>query len=212
MRAIRWCRPGTALGAFLIPLAAFSGCGSRGGDDSGGSGLTASFVGDMTPACPGAGDSLTLRKASSMGRTVAVGLQVTDCNSSLGIFGVVFDITFDPMIMQCSGSNPCSAGSVLTPPLLTSSPQCSCDNMSGEILGVFSKVAPGTNDTIVPGGSRDIVEFTMIVTRAGQGRVDLQTTGSINGTALVALDPNAPANPPAVIPGLVYAGGTVIGQ
>src|SRR5262245_19744319 len=155
--------PGWSLVAAMLLVSACGGGGGGGGsDDPVSSGLTANFVADTAASCP-TSDTLSLRKVSAVGSTLTVGMQVSDCDSSMSVFGVTFDISFDPDVMQCASSNPCSAGTVLTAPLATSAPQCVCDNASGELIGGFSKAAPGTGDTIA-GGSEDIVRISMMVT------------------------------------------------
>lgn len=206
-------RPLLTLGAVLSLAACSSGAGgSDDGDDPLSSGLTSNFTGDASPTCPGTADTLSLRKVSAVGSSVAIGLAVTDCDASMGIYGVVFDITFDASMMECASSNPCSPGTLLSQPLLTTTPQCTCDNTAGEILGVFSKKAPGTNEPVAASGIEDIVQFVMRVKKAGLGRIDMIGTGDVNGTALVSLSGTSPSDPPAAIAGLAYAGGSVTAQ
>ena len=188
-------------------------CSGGGGDSGGGdptsSGLSGNFTADVSPICPNSAvDTLSLRKANVLGRIVTVGLQVTDCDSSLGVYGVNFDLRFNPAIVQCPSLNPCAPGTLLTSPLATSTPQCTCDNQAGTLLGTFTKKFPGVNDVISPGGSKDIVVITLNVTDQGASRVDFAGTGSLNGSALVTLSNNSPQ----AIPGLNYAGGSVTGQ
>lgn len=199
-----------ALSAALAALAACSGGGGdSGGSDSVTAGLSGNFAADVSPICPNtANDTLSLHKINALGKILTIGLEVTDCDSSLGVYGVNFDIRFDPAIVQCPSVNPCGAGTLLTQPLATSTPQCVCDNQAGQLLGTFTKKHPGTNDSIVPGGSKDIVQFTMNVVGQGASRVDMTGTGSLNGTALITLN----AGTPAAISGLTYAGGSVTGQ
>lgn len=190
-----------------------SACGGGGGggsdDDAVSSGVTANFVADTVPSCPTTSDTLSLREVSTVGSTVTLGLEVSDCDSSMLVFGVTFDIAFDPRVMQCASANPCSAGTLLTAPLATSVPHCVCDNTSGELIGGFSKAAPGTGDAITPGGSEDIVRIAMRATQAGLGRMDLTNGGSQNGTSLVRLDGSGQ---PVAIGGVAYAGGAVTAQ
>ncbi|HEY3176042.1 MAG TPA: hypothetical protein VGK94_09840 [Candidatus Polarisedimenticolia bacterium] len=201
------------LGAALWLAACASGAGGSDEDSNPlASGLTANFVGDASPVCPGNADTLSLRRVNAVGRNVAVGIAVTDCDASMGIYGVVFDVTFDPSIMQCASSNPCMPGTLLSQPLLTSNPQCTCNNTTGEILGVFTRKAPGTNESVAQSGIEDIVQFVMRINRAGVGRIDLAGTGDVNGTALVALSGSSPSDPPAAIAGLAYSGGSAVGQ
>lgn len=195
------------LGTLLV--SACGGGGGGGSDDPVSAGVTANFVADTAPSCPSTSDTLSLRKVSAVGSTVTVGLEVSDCDSSMSVFGVTFDISFDSRVMQCASANPCSAGTVLTSPLATSVPQCVCDNARGELIGGFSKAAPATGDTIVPGGSEDIVRIAMRATRVGLGRMDLTGAGSQNGTSLVRLDGSGQ---PVAIGGLAYGGGAVAGQ
>jgi len=199
---------GHALGVILILLA---GCAGGGGDKSknggGGtsSGLTANFVATTAPSCPGSPDSLSLRKHSVVGRIVTVGIQATDCNSSMGIFGVSFEVSFDPTIAQCAASNPCTAGTVLSSPLATPLPICVCDNTNGHLLGSFTRAAPGGNETV--SGVEDIARFALEVRKLGSGDVDFLNTGSASGTALITL-----SGTPVSIGGLAYSGGEALGQ
>jgi len=201
-------RRGNALGAILILLA---GCAGGGGDksksDDGGisSGLTANFVAAATPSCPGASDGLSLRRHSVVGRIVTIGIQATDCNSSMGVFGVNFEVSFDPSIVQCVASNPCTAGTVLSSPLATPQPVCVCDNVAGHLLGSFSRTSPGGNESV--SGNEDVARFALEVRQAGSGAVDFLNTGSAGGTALITL-----SGSPVPIGGLVYSGGQVLGQ
>jgi hypothetical protein len=199
-----------ALGWMALALLAAIGCGG-GGDDSGddpvSAGLSSNFIADASPFCPGSPDTLGLTKLSAVGRTVIIGVTVTDCDASLGIYGVVLDISFDPLMLQCESANPCSAGTVLTSPLLTSAPQCSCNNTSGEILAAFSKRAPGTNDTIT-GTAESILNFTMRAKRSGIGRVDMTATGSLNGSTLVTLSGGSAT----AIGSMSYVNGAVVAQ
>ena len=207
-----WRKPMGMLAAAMVLLAACSGGGGGGGGDSNDpvtSGLSGNFVADISTMCPStATDTLALRKIIAVGKTVTIGIQVTDCDASLGIYGVNFDIHFDPTVMKCAGRNPCVAGTLLGSPLATSAPQCVCDDTTGELLGTFTKKYPGTNETISPGGSKDIVQFTMTVIRAGAGRVDFLGMGSVSGTALVTLT----GGNPVPVGALDYGGGLVTGQ
>ena len=199
---------GHALGVMLLLLA---GCAAGGGDkskDGGGisSGLTANFVADGSPSCSGSPDGLSLRKHSVVGRIVTIGIQATDCNSSMGVFGVNFEIDFDPAIAQCAASNPCTAGTFLSAPLATAQPVCLCDNTNGHLLGSFSRTAPGGNETV--SGNEDIARFALEVRQVGSGDVDFLNTGNTGGTALISLSGGSPV----AIGGLAYSGGSALGQ
>ncbi|MGH9867895.1 MAG: hypothetical protein ACREAA_07005 [Candidatus Polarisedimenticolia bacterium] len=205
---VKWTSAGL-VAATVVVMAACSGGGDSGGSDPVASGVSGNFVADLSPVCPNtAVDTLSLRKVNVLGRVVTVGMQVTDCDSSLGIYGVNFDLQFDPSIAQCPGVNPCSPGTLLSSPLATSNPQCTCDNGTGKILGSFTKVHPGVNDSISPGGSKDIVVITLHVMDQGASRLDFLGTGSMNGSAVITLNNNSPQ----AIPGLNYQGGSVTGQ
>jgi len=203
----RW-RPELLIAAMLIALAACGGGGDSSRKDPVKSSVTSNFVADSSPACPGSADGLSLRKVSALGASLDVGLQVTDCDGSLGIYGVNFEISFDTTVVECTSSNPCSAGTVLGSPLLTSQPECTCNNSTGQILGTFSKKAPGTNDTVGNGGNEDIVELSLRVKSSGLGRMDFVSTDNINGTALVTLS----GGTPVAITGMTYIGGSAVGQ
>jgi hypothetical protein len=198
------------LASILCALAACSGGGGdSGGSDPTSSGLSGNFTADITPICPNtAVDTLSLRKVNVLGKILTVGIQVTDCDSSLGVYGVNFDLRFNPSLVQCPSINPCSPGTLLTSPLATSTPQCTCDNQAGVLLGTFTKKYPGVNDVISPGGSKDIVVVTLNVTDQGASRVDFAGTGSMNGSSLITLSNGTPL----AIPGLNYAGGSATGQ
>ncbi len=194
-----------ALGAILLLL---MGCAGGGGDKSksgGGtsSGLTANFVADSSPSCSGSPDGLSLRRHSVVGRIVTIGIQATDCNSSMGVFAVNFEISFDPAIAQCAASNPCTAGTVLTSPVTPL--VCVCDNAAGHLLGSFSRTGSG-NDTV--SGNEDIVRFALEVRQFGSGDVDFLNAGSAGGTALISLSGGSPV----AIGGLAYSGGSALGQ
>jgi hypothetical protein len=198
------------LGLIVLALLAAIGCGGggdEGGDDPVSAGLSSNFIADSSPFCPGSPDTLGLTKISAVGRTAIIGVTVTDCNASLGIYGVVLDIDFDPLVLQCESANPCDAGTVLTSPLLTSAPQCTCNNTTGEILAVFSKRSPGTNDTIT-GTAETILSFTMRSKRAGIGRIDMTATGSLNGSTLVTLSGGSAT----AIGAMSYVSGAVVAQ
>ncbi len=192
----------------LVALVACGGGGDSGGKDPVKSSVSSNFVADSSPVCAGSPDGLSLRKVSALGSSLDVGIQVTDCDGSLGIYGVNFEISFDTAVVECASSNPCSAGTVLGSPLLTSQPQCTCNNSTGRILGTFSKKAPGTNDTVGNGGNEDIVELSLKVKSAGLGRMDFVSTDNINGTALVTLSGGVPV----AITGMTYIGGSAVGQ
>jgi len=196
------------IAAMLVALVACGGGGDSGGKDPVTASVSSNFVPDSSPACPGSPDGLSMRKVSALGASVTVGLQVTDCDASLGIYGIDFEIAFDPSVVQCASSNPCSAGTVLSSPLLTTQPQCTCDNNAGRILGAFSKKAPGTNDTVGGGGNEDIVQLSLRARSTGLGRMDFVSPDSINGTALVTLS----GGTPIAITGMTYIGGSVVGQ
>ena len=199
---------GQALGVILILLA---GCAGGGGDksknDDGGtsSGVTANFVAASSPSCSSSPDGLSLRKASVVGRVVTIGIQATDCNSSMGVFGINFEVSFDPSVARCAASNPCTAGTVLSSPLASPQPVCVCDNAAGHLLGSFSRTAPGGNQTV--SGNEDVVRVALEVLQLGSGEVDFLNTGSAGGTALITL-----SGAPAPIGGLSYSGGEVLGQ
>lgn len=204
---------GRMIGVVAAALALLAACSGGGGDSGGSDPVTSSvsgnFAADVTPICPNtAVDTLSLRKVNALGKILTVGMQVTDCDSSMGIYGVNFDLRFDPSMVQCPSVNPCSPGTLLSSPLATTNPQCTCDNQAGTLLGTFSKKYPGGNDSISPGGSKDIVVITMNVTDQGASRLDFSGTGSLNGSALVTLSNNSPQ----AIPGLNYSGGSVTGQ
>ncbi len=201
---------GKAPRLIAILLLAVAGCGGGGdesSDDPVAAGLSTNFIADSSPICPGSPDTLGLTKISAVGRTAIIGVTVTDCNASLGIYGVVLDIDFDPAIMQCESANPCAGGTLLSSPLLTSAPQCTCNNNTGELIAAFSKRAPGTNDTIT-GTAEVIMSFTMRARRAGIGRVDLTATGSLNGSALATLSGGSAV----AIGSMTYVSGTILAQ
>lgn len=89
---------GHRLGCTALLVSALAlGCGGRGGPGSGddgldpvGGALTGDFTADASP--PGAG-SVSLQPGSSSADVVTVDVVVTD---SGGIFGVAFDLVFDP--------------------------------------------------------------------------------------------------------------------
>lgn len=194
--------------AFVLMV--FMGCsgGGGGGSSSGGgisSGLSGNFAPDTSPSCPSAPDTLSMRKQSVNGRIVTIGIQATDCDGSMGVYGVNFEVSFDPSVAQCATSNPCSAGTLLSDPLATPTPVCTCDNSSGQLLGSFSRKSPGTNQSVT--GSADIARFALEIIRAGSGRVDFLNTEDINGTALITLNGS-----PVAITGLSYPGGAALGQ
>ena len=202
-----------ALGA-LVTIASLGACGG-GGDNSSSdpitTGLTASFVPDSSPACASAADGLSLRTITATGALLTLGMRVTDCDQSLGIYGVTFDMSFDPAVVRCASSYPCTAGG-----LLPSSPSifltCQCDNNSGEILGVITRQNPALNDGVGVSGQDDIVLITMQALVTGSGRIDFTNGGSANGSALMTLPTNTAGEIPVAIPGLVYVGGSLVAQ
>lgn len=204
---LRRRRSGMLIGLMVLVMAACGGGGGSGSDPSK-SGISSNFIADTSPACPGSADGLGMRKVSSKGRAVTIGLQVTDCDRNRGIFGVNFEITFDSSIATCESSNPCSAGTLLDSP--ASPPICSCDNAAGRILGSYSNTGPGGNQTVSSTGQEDIVRIDLRVNTAGLGRVDFLNTGSKNGTALTTLTGSPPSS--VAISGMTYVSGTAIGQ
>jgi len=205
--AVSWMGAGMAAIA-MMGVVACAGGGGGGDSDPVSAGLSSNFIADTSPSCPGSPDSLGLRKFSALGQTLTLGLEVTDCDASLGVYGTTFEIAFDPVIVQCTMSNPCQAGTVLSPPLATTTPQCECDNGAGRILGVFSKKSPGGNESVSAAGMEDLVQIILKVRREGLGRVELLNTGTVNGSSLVTLS----GTTPTAIPGLTYISGTVVGQ
>lgn len=204
---LRRGRRGMMIAVMTLVLTA---CGGGGGGDSdpSSSGISSNFIADDSPACPASGDALGMRKVSAKGRAVTIGLQVTDCDRSLGIFGVNFEISFDSSIATCDSSNPCSAGTLLNSP--ASLPACLCDNATGRILGSYTNTGPGGNETVAASGQEDVVRIDLRVNTAGLARVEFLSTGSKGGTALTTLT-GSPASAVA-IGGLAYVSGTVIGQ
>jgi hypothetical protein len=142
-----------------------------------------------------------------VGRIVTIGIQATDCDASLDVFAVSFEVSFDPDIAQCATSNPCTAGTVLSSSLATPQPVCVCDNTAGHLLGSFSRTGSGTDNVSSPPGNEDIARFALEVRQVGSGDVDLLNTGSAGGTALITHNGS-----PVAITGLAYSGGQALGQ
>lgn len=180
-RSRRWLAAAAAVAGSAILLA---GCSKKQEEEfPTGKGLNASFAPSQPAAC-NTPDGIALFAGSSSGSIVNVNLTLTDCDGSLRINGVDFEIMFDASAIDFLG---CSAGSIFPAgKLAPGTPDCAVSG--GDLLGTVALQLP--NSVQVSGGKATLVKLTFSVKQRGlTSPVSFLGTDSLQGTAVFFADP-----------------------
>jgi hypothetical protein len=161
----------------------------------------------FTPAagadCPIA-DQISMQLGRLVGSGVELEIVLTDCDGSLSVSGLAFEIDFDPAVANFVG---CTAGSFFpSNQLLAGTPACTLSG--GNVLGTITLRPPGF---VKVGGSGrvTVVRVTFNLTQGGAASpVTFVGTDSSSGTALFFLDPSTQATTTHVLGAGAYQGGT----
>ncbi len=203
-------RRGAIAGAVLLAVALVPGCNT--GDEevdlpSAIAGTTPNAV--FTPAasadCPIA-DQVSLQLGRVVGSGVELEIVVTDCDASMSVSGLAFEISFDSTVANFVG---CTAGSFFPGnQLLAGTPACTLSG--GDVLGTITLTPPAF---VKVGGSgrATVVRVTFNITQKGvTSPIGFVGTDSSSGTALFFLDPSTQATTTHILGGGAYPGGTLL--
>lgn len=149
------------------------------------SGVNANFLPGASTGCP-RGDLLSLQKRSSNGSLVQVDVVLTDCDASLLLSGVAFEISYDDASLDFLG---CTAGSLFPGgQLAPGTPTCTAG--SGDLLGTIAIKLPNTVTVGGgSGGSADVVRLSFNVVRRGANSpVAFLGPDSLTGSSVFVLD------------------------
>jgi len=191
--------------ALLLPLA--ERCAKKQEEDFGGGsgGINASFQ-PAAPASCARPDQLSLQPASTNGSVVNLNITATDCDASLLLNGVNFEIAFDDTAMDFLG---CSAGGVFpSNRLAPGTPACIVAS-AGDLIGTVALQLP--NSFRISGGQAILMRLTFNVRQKGiSSPISFSATDSLAGTALFFADPVTQFATPYPLGAPMYAGGTLI--
>jgi hypothetical protein len=168
-------------------------------------GASGSFVAAQSPACPRA-DLLSLQPGQTAGSVVNVDLTLTDCDASIQLNGVGFELSFDDTVLDFVG---CTAGPLLpSNQLAPGTPECVV-SAGGTVLGVAALVLP--SGVRVSGGTGVAVRLTFAVTRGGvSSPVAFVSTDSLQGSSVFFADPLSQTAAVVPLGAGGYAGGTFV--
>jgi len=199
-------RAGLAV-AFLAVAAAGAGCGKKAEKEfpPASHGVNGSFTPSSAATCARP-DQLSLQPASTNGSVVNINLTATDCDASMLLNGVNFELGFDDSILDFVGCSaaPIFPGNKLAP----GTPACTIA-AAGDLVGTVALQLP--NSFRVSGGVSALVRLTFSVKQKGvSSPINLLNTDSLSGTTLFFADPVTQFVTPYTLGGTAYAGGTII--
>ncbi|MBI3448531.1 MAG: hypothetical protein HY049_06415 [Acidobacteria bacterium] len=193
--------------AFLAAAAAGAGCGKKAEKafPPASHGVNGSFT-PASPATCARPDQLSLQPASTNGSVVNINLTATDCDASLLLNGVNFELGFDDTVLDFVG---CSAAPILPAnKLAPGTPACTVA-AAGDLIGTVALELPSSFR--VSGGVSALVRLTFSVKQKGvSSPINLLNTDSLSGTTLFFADPVTQFVTPYTLGGAGYAGGTII--
>lgn len=164
---------------------------------------TARFVAAVDPACARA-DLLSLQPGTGSGATVNVNLVLTDCDASMTVSGVAFEITFDPASVDFIG---CAAGTFFNASnLAPGTPVCTL-TAPGHLLGSIALAVP-VGVTVPAPGTATVVRLAFSITKQGVNTPAVfVSTDTLSGTSVFLI--NASGGNIVVYPlgGAGYVGG-----
>jgi hypothetical protein len=199
--------PRRLVAAAAVFLLFAGGCTRKEEDElpAGSSGINASFQPDAQSGCPRA-DQLSLQPSSTSGSVVNLNVVVTDCDASMVLNGVNFEIAFDDSVVDFLG---CTAGNVFpSNKRVPGTPACSVA-AAGDLIGTIALQLP--NSFQVSGGQTVLMRLTFNMKQNGVASpIAFQTTDSLAGTSLFFADPVTQFATPYPLGAAMYAGGTLI--
>jgi len=190
----------------IVFLAACTGHGEDEGDlPVVAQGINANFAAAKAPACSRA-DLLSLQKGSVSGSMISLDLTLTDCDASLAVTGVAFEINYDTAVVDLIG---CSTGALFpSGQLAPGTPECK--ETGGGILGTISLV-PSNAVRVGGAGMGVAVRLTFNLTRKGlNSPVTFTGVDSLNNTAVFYIDPATQAATSYSLGADGYAGGNFL--
>ncbi len=202
------CRGGVA--AALLALGFLAGCGGAPEEefDLGpvGRGVTADFAATQPSACsPGDPPLLSLQKATVLGPVVNVDITLSDCDASLVVSGLNFELSFDDTVIDFLG---CSAGTLFPAgQLVTGTPACAASG--GNLIGTIALQPP--NAVSVTGGQASVIRLTFSLIRrvaATGSPAAFIMPDSLPNTSLFFADPVTQVILQRALGGAGYAGGS----
>ncbi len=181
------CNPGDEEDELLITLPASPNSG---------------FVADEAPGCP-RGDLLSLQEDRTVGSLVSVDIVLTDCDGSLQVSGVAFEIAFDPSAVEFLS---CDPGDLLPPAqLIPGTPACTISG--GNLLGT---IAIGSQQSVRVGGSGSAIVVSVNFNLRGasvNSPVAFVNTDNLSSTGVWVTDPGTSAANIQNLGPAGYAGG-----
>ena len=146
------------------------------------------FAADETPDCS-RDDLLSLQQARAVGSLISVDLVLTDCDGSLAVSGVAFEIAFDQSVVDFLS---CDAGDLFpSAQLVPGTPACT---LSGANL--LGTIAIGSQQSVRVGGNGTaaVVRLNFNVTAAGVNAPAIfVNTDDLSSTAIWQIDPQTGA-------------------
>lgn len=192
-------------------LAGLAGCNTGEFEDLpsqvAGTTVNASFTPDASPTCPRT-DLVSMQAANIQGSALNIDIVVTDCDGSMNLSGLAFEVDFDSTAVKFVG---CSARDLFpASQVLAGTPVCTISR--GHVLGTISMTPPQFVN-VGGSGTATAVRLTFNIIHKGvSSPLTFVGTDSASGTALFFLDPSTQATTIQVLGASGYAGGTLIGN
>jgi hypothetical protein len=169
------------------------------------------FTATASADCPRA-DLLSMQKANISGSGIQIDLVLTDCDSSMTVSGVSFEITFDPSVMNFIG---CSPGTLFPQTdLAPGLPVCSTIG-GGRVLGSIALAQPvGVTVPAAPGNAT-VIRLTFNMTKKGvSAPAAFLPSGldTLSSTSVFLVDPSSASITVHILGAGGYAGGTFISK
>lgn len=208
MRPFRRPRASRSIPAVLGLLALAVALACNPGDEEEGLLLTlptspnSGFVPDAAPGCPRA-DLLSLQEDQTVGSLVSVHIVLTDCDGSLQVSGVAFEISFDQSAIEFLS---CEPGDLLpAAQLIPGTPACIISG--GNLLGT---IAIGSQQSVRVGGNGTAIVASLnfnITGTAVNSPVAFVNTDNLSSTGIWVTDPATSAANRQNLGPAGYAGG-----
>jgi hypothetical protein len=169
------------------------------------SGVNASFQPSAAASCTRP-DQLSLQPSTATGSVVNINVMATDCDASMLLNGVNFEISFDDSVMDFIG---CTAGTIFpASKLAPGTPACRVV-VAGDLIGTVALALP--NSFRISGGQAPLARLTFNVKQKGiSSPIVFLNTDSLFGTTLFFADPVTQNATPYTLGASMYAGGTMI--
>jgi len=198
-----------AVPVLILLVMAAQGCGTKPQEDFGNvsSGIRASFVPDAPAACARP-DQLSLQSVSVNGSVVNLDLTVTDCDASMLLNGVDFELSFDDTAVDFLG---CQASNLFpSNKRAPGTPACALA-AAGDLVGTVALQLP--NSFRATAGQAPLMRLTFSVKQKGSSTpIVFLRKDALNGSSLFFADPSTQVATPYTLGAAMYTGGTLIGN